>query len=105
MLFNGLPEMNVENVTVSNTTIEAEVGAEINESTNVALSNVTIVPRKGAALKINNAKNVSVADFNCPEESGLVVTGSRNKAIVIDSDCLSQNCNITDKAKGEVIIK
>lgn len=82
MLFNGLPEMNVENVVVSNSIIEAEVGAEINESTNVLLENVSISPRTGAALKINNAKNVLVKGFGYPEGcEPYVVTGSRNRNI------------------------
>ena len=105
MLFNGLPEMNVENVEVRNTTIEAEIGAEINESTGVLLENVRIVPRKGAALKINNAKDVVVKDFLCPEgmSEAVKVTGSRNRNITISSPTASaDNANIVAKAKGAV---
>ncbi len=107
MLFNGLPEMNVENVVVRNSVIEAEVGAEINESTNVCLEGVTIVPRKGAALKINNAKNVAVSDFTCPEGIvGLEVTGSRNENIAIASDYISaENSKIIEIAEQKVTFK
>ncbi len=85
MLFNGLPEMNVENVVVKNTTIEAEIGAEINESTNVLLDGVRIIPRKGPALKINNAKEVTVKNFTYPEGcQSHVVTGSRNRNICFE---------------------
>lgn len=106
MLFNGLPEMNVENVVVTNSVIEAEVGAEINESTNVKLENLTVVPRKGPALKINNAKNVSVEGFRCPEsDTALRVTGSRNSSISIDSECIGiANSDITPKAIGQITI-
>lgn len=106
MLFNGLPEMNVENVTVTNSTVEAEVGAEINESTNVTFRNVRIVPRKGAALKINNSKSVTIEDFICPEGgAGLEVTGSRNKDITISSEFITaERAKITAKAEGEVTI-
>jgi hypothetical protein len=105
-LFNGLPVMNVENVEVRNTTIEAEIGAEINESTGVLLENVRIVPRKGAALKINNAKDVVVKDFLCPEgmSEAVKVTGSRNRNITISSPTASaDNANIVAKAKGAVV--
>ena len=107
MLFNGLPEMNVENVVVTNTTIESEVGAEINESTNVVLDNVTITPRKGAALKINNAKRVVVTNFACPEGGeGLSVTGSRNEAILVESAQITPaNSQIAPTAQGAVTIK
>lgn len=107
MLFNGLPEMNVENVTVTNSVVEAEIGAEINESTNVTFENVRIVPRSGAALKINNAKNVTVVGFTCPESNeALTVTGSRNENITISSaNITADNANIIEKAADRVIIK
>lgn len=107
MLFNGLPEMNVENVVVTNTTIESEVGAEINESTNVVLDKVNIIPRKGPALKINNAKRVVVTNFECPEGGeGLSVTGSRNEAIFVESaQITSENSYIAPTAHGTVTIK
>lgn len=107
MLFNGLPEMNVENVVVTNTTIESEVGAEINESTNVVLDKVHIIPRKGHALKINNAKRVVVTNFECPEGGeGLSVTGSRNEAIFVESAQITPaNSYIAPAAHGTVTIK
>lgn len=108
MLFNGLPEMNVENVEVRNSVIEAEIGAEINESTNVLLENVRIVPRSGAALKINNAKDVVVKGFVCPEEltEAVKVTGSRNRNISIESStATADKANIVAKAASEVSFK
>ncbi|MBQ2797389.1 MAG: glycoside hydrolase family 28 protein [Tidjanibacter sp.] len=105
MLFNGLPEMNVENVEVRNSVIEAEIGAEINESTNVLLENVKIVPRKGAALKINNAKDVVVRGFLCPEgmPEAVKVTGSRNRNITISSPTAgADNANIVARAAEQV---
>lgn len=87
MLFNGLPEMNVERVTVENARICSTLGAEINESTDVTLRNVQVTPEKGAALKINNAKRVNVEAFTCPEglPCALEVTGSRNSEIRVAS--------------------
>ncbi len=87
MLFNGLPEMNVERVTVENARLCSTLGAEINESTDVTLRDVQVIPEKGAALKINNAKRVNVEHFTCPEglECALQVTGSRNSDIKIAS--------------------
>ncbi|MBQ6882618.1 MAG: glycoside hydrolase family 28 protein [Alistipes sp.] len=87
MLFNGLPEMNVENVRVENAQFYTTTGAQINESTNVLLKDVTIVPKQGAALAINNAKQVKTENFICPAdmEVALTVTGSRNEQIEIGS--------------------
>ncbi len=83
MYFNGLPEKNVANVVVENSCIYAENGAEINESTNVLLRNVKVVPEKGVALKVNNVKQLKVEGFDCPGglESSFAATGSRNSDI------------------------
>lgn len=50
--------MNVEHVTVENTFIYAETGARINESSDVVLRNVQIIPERGPALMLNNVKNL-----------------------------------------------
>lgn len=105
MLFNGLPEMNVENVTVENCAVYAQTGAQINESTGVVLRNVTVVPEKGAALMINNAKNLDIKNFSCPEDmtTALVVTGSRNENIVIESAQISaENTSLSPRSVERV---
>ncbi len=108
MLFNGLPEMNVENVKVENAQFYTTTGAQINESTNVELKNVTIVPQQGPALAINNAKQVEVADFVCPEgmTTAVTVTGSRNKEIEIASPQINaSNVQCSLKAAKAVTVK
>lgn len=107
MLFNGLPEMNVENVKVENACFYTTTGAQINESTNVSLKNVTVVPKQGPALAINNAKQVVTEDFICPEgmETALTVTGSRNEHIKIGSAQISaENSKLSPKSEGKVSI-
>ena len=91
MYFNGLPEMNVERVEVEHARIYAATGAQICESTDVVLRDVTVVPEKGAALILNNVKNFRAEDFACPVDMkcALVVTGSRNRDIRISSKEIS----------------
>ncbi|MDR2938066.1 MAG: glycoside hydrolase family 28 protein [Prevotellaceae bacterium] len=60
MYFNGLPEMNVQNVTVDNVVIKSTRGAEISESTDVKLSNIKIVPSKGEPIVVRSSKNVTL---------------------------------------------
>ena len=108
MLFNGLPEMNVENVKVENAWFYTTTGAQINESTNVELKHVTVVPKKGPALSINNAKQVNVEDFTCPEgmKTALTVTGSRNADIVIEGAQISaENALLSPKSVEKVTLK
>ena len=105
MLFNGLPEMNVENVRVENAQFYTTTGAQVNESTNVELKNVTVVPKQGPALSINNSKQVKVEGFVCPEgmETALSVTGSRNQAISVASAQISaKNTSCSPKAAAAV---
>jgi len=72
MLFNGLPEMNVQNVTIENALMQTTRGIVINESDTVNMSNVTIQAKNGTAVQMNNAKNVTIdglktADGSEPE--------------------------------------
>ena len=108
MYFNGLPEMNVERVTVENTHIYAATGAQINESTDVVLRNVTIVPEAGPALMINNVRNLAATDFACPEEMecALTVTGSRNRNVAVQSAQIdAQNSRLSEGARKQVTIR
>jgi len=91
MLFNGLPEMNVEDVTVENSSIACRTGAQINESTGVLLRNVQVVPDEGPALILNNVKDLRVEGFRCPADltTALKATGSRNRDVVISSEFIT----------------
>ncbi len=108
MLFNGLPEMNVENVQLENVAIRADLGAQINESTNVLFRNVKVYPLQGEALMINNVRDFKAEGFICPEglEQALRVTGSHNQSIEIDSEQISeQNAYFSRGAVGSVTLR
>ncbi|MDR1226223.1 MAG: glycoside hydrolase family 28 protein [Prevotellaceae bacterium] len=60
MFFNGLPEMNVQNVTVENVIMTAKRGVQISESTNVELKNIAITVEEGQPITVRNAKNVTL---------------------------------------------
>ena len=104
MFFNGLPEMNVENVTVDNAVIYARTGAQINESANVVLTDVTVIPEEGPALMLNNVKNLRAVDFGCPPSAcTLKVTGSRNADISVSGPQLSSSCaSLSKSSEGRV---
>lgn len=83
MFFNGLPEMNITNINVQNAFITSRIGAELSESENIKLKNVTVIPSEGAALILNNIKNVEFDNFSAPEnmETIVKITGNRNSNI------------------------
>ena len=64
MLFNGLPEMNIENINLENAFITARYGAEFSESRDINLKNVTIIPDEGPAYLFNNVKNFEAEGLN-----------------------------------------
>ncbi|MCX4301010.1 MAG: glycoside hydrolase family 28 protein [Alistipes sp.] len=105
MYFNGLPEMNVERVTVENARVYAQTGAQINESTSVLLRNVTVVPEKGPALMVNNVKDLTVENFTCPEgmECALTVTGSRNRNVQIGSARITPENALLSKGAAKAV--
>lgn len=83
MFFNGLPEMNIENINVENAYITARVGAELSEAKDIHFKNVTIIPQEGPALMLNNVKDVHIDGFSVPESLDVEVkiTGKRNENI------------------------
>ena len=56
---NGLPEMPIRNISISNSTISAEAGAIINNADSVTLHNVTINHSTGSRLTVTNTANLT----------------------------------------------
>ena len=107
MFFNGLPEMNVERVTVENASITAQTGAQINESTDVVLRNVRVAAAQGPALMLNNVKHLATENFDCePSECTLKVTGSRNADITVGGPAMSDaRTSLSKSSEGKVTVK
>lgn len=60
MFFNGLPEMPVMNINISNCTITSLTGVVISYSEDVTLKNVNVHPAKGKSVIVSNSKNVKI---------------------------------------------
>lgn len=63
MFFNGLPEMNIEDIYLENAFITARYGAEFSESKNINLKKVTVISEDGPAYLFNNVKNFKAEDL------------------------------------------
>ncbi|MDR0542890.1 MAG: glycoside hydrolase family 28 protein [Dysgonamonadaceae bacterium] len=82
LFFNGLPEMNISGIRLENACITAEFGAELSESQDITLNNITVIPEKGPALLLNNVKNTQITNFYSPDLATIVqITGTRNENI------------------------
>ncbi len=81
--FNGIPEMPIENITVSNSVFTAREGGLLSESKNILFDNVLIRPDAGPALTINNVSDATftLCRFITPEGTDAVVETGTNKNI------------------------
>ncbi|WP_373497207.1 glycoside hydrolase family 28 protein [Aquiflexum sp.] len=86
--FQGLPEMNLQNVKLENALLEAENGIIAVDTDGLELINVHVIPTKGAALTLMNSKNIHVSGFNYKSNSP--------KAISIFGN-LSENISFREK--------
>jgi len=92
MFFNGLPEMNIDNINVENVTISSWIGAELVESKDINFKNVEIIPKNGPALLLKNVENVKISDFRYPESliEAVEISGN-NKNIELPANLKKKN--------------
>lgn len=108
MYFNGLPEMNIKNIRIEDSSIYSETGIEIYESTDVQLYNVSVTHQIGPVLILNNVQCLDIHNLRCPVDRTemLKVTGSRNEKIKISSSSITRaRALISEKADRTVIFK
>ena len=87
MYFNGLPEMNIDNINVENAFVTSEYGAELAESTNINFKNVTGIPQKGPAFlftNVNNFKGEKLASDVNNRNEAVAIKGSKTSNITLD---------------------
>jgi len=76
VFMQGLPEMNLKNIQLSNINISATKGVEIVDADGIVLNNIRITVEKGNAMQMKNAKNVSLNQFKYQSpEAALKVEG------------------------------
>ena len=82
--FNGLPEMPIENISLTNSTMTSRQGGLLSESTHIRFDNVSISATQGPALTINNVTDATLTDcrFTSPATDPVLYTGT-NKNVVI----------------------
>jgi len=107
MFFNGLPEMNVSNINISNVMITSECGAEIAEVDGVKLNNLRIIPASGPNLILRNVKNIEIDGFagNGSDKVKVSVSGIKTKNINIVKSSVEKEEIIIDKTVDETEIR
>ncbi|MCM1356839.1 MAG: glycoside hydrolase family 28 protein [Staphylococcus sp.] len=83
--FNGLPEMHIENVRLTNSIFTATKGGLLSESTDIRFDNVSITATEGPALTVNNVDDAQLT--NCtlisPDSDKVIYTG-KNKDVRVN---------------------
>ena len=78
--FNGIPEMPIDNIRVTNSVFTAREGGLLSESKNIVLDNVTIRPAEGPAMTVNNVTDATFSGCNFVSSTPVEYTG-KNKNI------------------------
>ena len=79
----GLPEMNLKNIQLTNITISATKGIEMIDADGIVLTNVNITTEKGYALQMKNSKRVTIDKFKyqVPQEVAVKMEGQLLESI------------------------
>ncbi|PXV63598.1 polygalacturonase [Dysgonomonas alginatilytica] len=96
MYFNGLPEMNITNINLENTTITATYGGELSESDGITFKDVKIIAKEGPALILNNVRNMDATGLRYPNSL---------KEVVKITGKLTENIKLPKSLKPENITK
>ena len=107
MFFNGLPEMNVSNVSLTDCMIHSVAGAQVDETCGLRMENIHLDVAEGPVLSFNNSKDIEVKDLVYARngEQKVRVSGSRNRNIKIKGGkfCID-DVLFTPKAKKAITI-
>ncbi len=84
--FQGLPEMNLQNVTLEDATFETREGITLIDADGISLKNIVLRHREGPGLIFYNTKNTAVKNMEIvSDEAGRVrVLGSQCAGIQLD---------------------
>lgn len=106
MFFNGLPEMNIENIHLENAFITARFGAEFSESKDIVLTNVTVVPEEGPAYLFNNVKNFKTdnLDFEVGEQTTVAKITGKDTAGIELSGLPEESVDIAGNVNKEQVV-
>ncbi|WP_434036482.1 glycosyl hydrolase family 28 protein [Formosa sp. 4Alg 33] len=105
VFLQGLPEMNLENIEISNLTInKAKNGFAIIDANNVKIDNVKMEVNNKNVINILNTKNVTISniDFNSTETDAIQIGGSESENIELkssDNTDLSKRTTIGKQVK------
>ena len=107
LYFNGLPEMNLENISLENGSFVADEGGRISEANGVTLTNVVINTPSTPNLTINNSQNITLVNINFKgtDKPVINISGMTSQYISIQKSpgLTYKNINWTDHASKDSV--
>jgi len=85
VFLQGLPEMNLENIKISNMLLEAENGFSIVDADNIIIENVELITKNKTGIEFYNSKNVEIKNliYNFETKNAITVNGPGSNNIKI----------------------
>jgi len=96
VFLQGLPEMNLENIEITNLKAKADKGFTIVDANGIKITNATLDIKDSAIFDVFNVKNMSVknVDFNSTSPKAISINGEASAKIELIS---SANTNLSKK--------
>ena len=104
LFFNGLPELNIQDITMKNMTISSQLGADIRESDRIMVENIRILNTEGPAIILKNSKNIDIKGFSSSKDMKCVlkVEGETSKNIRVKSNSITKENTLVQKEVTEI---
>jgi len=104
----GLPELNLEKITLENIDIEADNGLECHDANGLSIKGLRLVTQKIPAIRLVNSMNVDIEKLHVPESQNpyIDIKGAITKNITIrPENTLNENRVIVGKEVNRGTIK
>jgi polygalacturonase len=104
----GLPEMNLENITLENIDIEAENGFECRDVNGLSIKGLRLNTQRSPAIQLINSSNIDIEKLEIPknQNTNIEIKGTGSKNITIRSlNTLNENKIIIGKEVNLTTVK
>lgn len=108
VFLQGLPEMNLENIEISNIIAKAEKGFSIIDANGIKISNAQLDIKAKNAFEIYNTKNLSLKnmEFNAGSSNAISINGEASKNIDLSGSAVNfSNTTTIDKSVDKKAVK
>lgn len=108
VFLQGLPEMNLENIEISNLIAKAEKGFSIIDANGIKISNAKLDIKAKNAFEIYNTKNLSLKnlEFNAGSSNAITINGEASKNIDLSGSSVNFSQTTTiDKSVDKKAVK